>query len=63
METIINNIVFEWDDEKNRINKRKHHVSFETAANVFFDDNRIIKFDDEHSDDEDRWKVIGKVNE
>ena len=63
METTINNIVFEWDDEKNRINKRKHHISFETAANVFFDENRIIKFDDEHSDDEDRWKVIGKVND
>ena len=58
METTINDLIFEWDDEKNQINKRKHHVSFETAANVFFDDNRIIKFDDE-----DRWKVIGKVND
>ncbi len=63
MNTSINNIVFEWDEEKNRINKRKHHISFETAANVFFDENCIIKFDYEHSDKEDRWQIIGKVND
>ena len=63
MSTTINNIVFEWDDEKNRINKRKHHVSFETAVNVFFDENCIVKSDDKHSSDEDRWKIIGKVND
>ena len=32
-------LIFEWDEEKARINKRKHKVSFETAANVFFDEN------------------------
>ena len=56
-------LLFEWDSEKARINKLKHHVSFETAANVFFDENRIEKLDDEHSDDEDRWKVLGKVDD
>ena len=48
---------------KNLANKRKHKVSFETAVNIFFDDNRITDFDEEHSDDEDRWQVIGMVDE
>ena len=56
-------LVFEWDSEKARINKLKHKVSFETAANVFFDDNRIELRDEEHSDEEDRWQVIGKVED
>ena len=56
-------LIFEWDSEKARINKRKHKVSFETAANVFFDDNRIELRDKEHSDDEERWQVIGKVDD
>ena len=54
METTINEMVFEWDDEKNRINLRKHGVDFKDAAQVFFDDNRIEWFDEEHSDYEDR---------
>ena len=33
MGTIIDNIVFEWDEEKNRINFRKHNVDFFDAAN------------------------------
>ena len=56
-------LIFEWDSEKARINKLKHRVSFETAANVFFDENRIEKLDEEHSDDEERWQVIGKVED
>ena len=63
METTINEMIFEWDDEKNRINLRKHGVDFKDAAQVFFDDNRIEWFDEEHSDYEDRWQVIGMVNE
>ena len=56
-------LIFEWDSEKARINKRKHNVSFKTAASVFLDDNRIELRDEEHSDDEDRWQVIGKVDD
>ena len=63
METTINDMVFEWDDEKNQINKRKHKISFETAANVFFDEDRIEQLDEFHSDDEERWQVIGMVDE
>lgn len=63
METIINEMLFEWDDEKNRINLRKHGIDFTDAAQVFFDENRIEQPDEFHSDDEDRWQVIGMVNE
>ena len=42
-------MTFEWDDNKNKINKKKHGVSFEMAVRVFVDDNRIEKIDIEHS--------------
>jgi len=53
--------VFEWDDEKAEINKRKHKVMFSMAAKVFLDDYRIDDYDELHSDDEERRKVIGRV--
>ena len=54
---------FVWDSEKAKINKKKHGISFETAVNVFLDDNAIDEFDELHSDFEDRIKIIGKVKE
>ena len=45
------------------LNRQKHGITFETAALVFADDNRIEKLDNEHSDDEERWQVIGKVED
>ena len=54
-------MIIEWDDKKAAINVRKHKIYFEDAARVFLDDHRIDYLDDEHSDDEERWKVIGKV--
>lgn len=51
----------EWDDRKNEINKRKHGISFETAAHVFEDINRIEYFDEANSADEDRFIVIWLV--
>ena len=56
-------MLFGWDENKNRLNKIKHGISFETALKVFADENRIEQLDDFHSDDEDRWQVIGKVND
>ena len=63
METIIANINVEWDDKKAAINKQKHGISFDTAAMVFADENRIERRDNKHSQDEDRWQVIGMVND
>ena len=54
-------IVVEWDENKNTINKKKHGISFETAALVFADENRIEYYDKLHSLDEDRYVVIGCV--
>lgn len=54
-------MVFEWDEEKNIINKRKHHISFETATHVFSDPNCIELYDFVHSDEEDRYIAIGEV--
>ena len=52
---------FEWDKEKYELNKKKHDVSFELAAEVFLDDYKIDDIDELHSDYEDRFKIIGMV--
>jgi len=59
----IGEFVIEWDDNKALLNKIKHKIRFELAARVFLDENRIDYFDELHSDDEERWKVIGKVRD
>lgn len=51
------------DEYKNEINKKKHHISFETAAYVFDDPEYIEMFDFEHSIEEDRYIAIGQVGE
>lgn len=63
VEKIIDGHLVEWDDKKAAINKQKHGISFETAALVFADKNRIERRDERHSQDEDRWQVIGMVND
>ena len=55
--------VVEWDDNKAEINYKKHGIRFRVAARVFLDDNRIEFLDEAHSDDEERWKVIGRVRD
>lgn len=52
-------IIFDWDDNKNKENIRKHKVSFEEAQTVFLDENAIRFFDPEHSDGEDRFIMLG----
>ena len=56
-------MVFEWDEEKNLLNQRKHGISFETAAYVFADENYIEMYDFEHSISEDRYIAIGRVGD
>ena len=51
---------FEWDLEKNAINRKKHRVTFEQAAAVFRDPRMLTLYDDEHSESqEDRWVTLG----
>ena len=52
-------VEFEWDERKSRENKRKHKVSFEEAQTVFLDENAIRFFDPDHSQDEDRFLMLG----
>jgi len=52
---------FEWDADKAEANLRKHHVSFEDAARVFLDPNRIETFDGREGYGEDRWRTVGLV--
>ncbi len=53
---------FEWDERKNRINRRKHGIRFEEAARVFLDENKIERYDTHHSNPfEDRYVIIGMM--
>ncbi len=56
-------MTFEWDDNKEQINIKKHGMDFETASRVFDDENRIEIYDDLHSDYEDRYITIGMIDE
>lgn len=53
---------FEWDGAKDRKNIAKHGIPFRTAILVFADPNRIEKYDDVHSLDEDRYLTIGEID-
>ena len=52
-------IKFEWDENKNKSNRKKHSVWFEEAQQVFNDPNAILYFDKDHSTDEDRYILLG----
>ena len=63
MEFQLGDRLFEWDENKNKKNLRKHGLNFETAILVFEDENRKEIYDWKHSIDEDRYKVIGMVED
>ena len=52
-------IIFEWDNKKDKTNRRKHGVSFEEARTAFYDENAIQYFDPDHSDKEGRFILLG----
>jgi len=56
-------IKFEWDASKALSNRKKHGVSFEEAQSVFYDDFAVQFFDDENSDQEDRFLLLGHSNQ
>ncbi len=58
----IEGLIVEWDDNKAEINRKKHGVTFEMAAQVFLDEFLIDDYDEDHSDYEERIKVIGMVD-
>jgi uncharacterized DUF497 family protein len=52
---------FGWDVKKARGNLKKHEIAFPLATTVFRDPLAITIFDEEHSDDEDRWVTLGQA--
>ena len=52
-------LYFEWNERKNRTNRRKHGVWFEEAQQVFDDSRAILLLDESHSDREERFVLLG----
>ena len=50
---------FEWDEQKESDNRRKHRVSFQEAETVFADENALLLADPDHSEEEDRYVLLG----
>lgn len=57
------NAHFEWDEEKDKDNQKKHNVSFSIAQHAFLDPHRLIVEDVEHSTEENRYYCIGRAGE
>jgi len=55
----MNKINFSWDKTKAQTNLKKHKISFEEAQTVFDDENARLIFDPDHSEDEDRFILLG----
>ncbi|MBN4077373.1 BrnT family toxin [Sulfobacillus acidophilus] len=53
---------FEWDENKNKPNQKKHKISFGYAQLAFLDPKRIIAEDEKHSQTEKRYYCFGKVD-
>ena len=56
-------IKFEWDDVKAASNFKKHDVSFEEAQSIFYDEFAIQFFDEDNSEAEDRFLMLGLSDE
>ena len=50
---------FEWDERKAEVNAKKHGVSFEEARSAFFDERARLIDDPDHSEDEERFILLG----
>ena len=54
---------FTWDQIKNARNQKKHGISFEEAKTVFFDDSARLIPDPDHSENEDRYILLGMCSQ
>lgn len=52
-------LTFEWDENKNKANIRKHGISFNEAITVFADENALLTVDEDHSRQEERFIILG----
>jgi uncharacterized DUF497 family protein len=55
----VDELRFEWDERKNRENSQKRGVDFEEARTAFYDENAVQFFDPDHSENEDRFILLG----
>ena len=55
----MNSLRFDWDLKKAETNLKKHGVSFEEAQSTFYDEWAILYDDPDHSEDEDRFLLLG----
>jgi uncharacterized protein len=55
-------VEFVWDARKNRVNARKHGISFETAI-LIFDDPLHVTYQDREAEGEARWQTIGMASD
>ena len=55
-------IKFDWDSAKAKRNLKSHGVSFEEAKSAFYDDFARQFFDEAHSEEEDRFLLLGMSN-
>ena len=56
---IMDMLHFEWDPQKDPTNQKKHGISFAEASTVFEDVNALVISDPEHSEDEERFVILG----
>lgn len=54
---------FVWAPEKDKINVRKHNISFTQSCYVFSDPYSLTLFDESHSEYEDRWVTLGQIQD
>ena len=52
-------MIFEWDENKAKINLTKHKISFEEAQSVFYDEEALLISDEIHSNEEERFILLG----
>lgn len=55
----MNGLQFEWDKQKEQSNYKKHGVSFLEAKTAFYDEHAMQFFDPDHSEEEDRFILLG----
>jgi uncharacterized DUF497 family protein len=55
----MNELSFEWDPKKARLNEAKHSVSFDEAKTVFYDEKALVIPDPDHSKVEERFVIMG----
>jgi len=55
----MDDLLFVWDNKKDRANIKKHGISFEEAQTTFYDENATVYYDPDHSEEDDRFILLG----